>query len=123
MKRPKQLVELACARIAFANAALGPVEIHRHSEMSLCWLPLLGALSEVVPVSCRTTACSGLVAQDKSGNPSRNSTPGPTLRELPRDWVSVLPPDGPLTTIERWEQVFSQAAASDWPDGIVLLCC
>ena len=41
----------------------------------------------------------------------------PVLRELPRDWVRVLPPDAPLTTIERWQQVFSQATASDWPDG------
>jgi hypothetical protein len=40
------------------------------------------------------------------------------LQELPRDWTRVLPADAPLTTVERWEQVFSQANASDWPDGI-----
>jgi hypothetical protein len=51
MKRPQELVELACARIRFANAVIGPIEIHGHSEMSPCWRPLLHALSEVVPVT------------------------------------------------------------------------
>ena len=41
MKRPQDLVELSCARIGFAKAVLGPVEIHGHSEMSPCWRPLL----------------------------------------------------------------------------------
>jgi hypothetical protein len=34
MKRPTELVEFACKRFAHAKAALGPVEIHGHSEMS-----------------------------------------------------------------------------------------
>ena len=42
----------------------------------------------------------------------------PVLRELPRDWTRVLPPDAPLTAIERWEKVFSQTDGEDWPDGI-----
>jgi len=37
---------------------------------------------------------------------------------LPRDWTRVLPKEAPLTTVERWEQAFSQADASDWPDGV-----
>jgi hypothetical protein len=50
MKRPQDLVELARARIGFAKAVLGPIEIHGHSEMSPYWRPLLAALSEIVPV-------------------------------------------------------------------------
>jgi hypothetical protein len=50
MKRPKELVDLACGRIGYAKIVLGPVEIHGHSEMSPCWRPLLRELSEVVPV-------------------------------------------------------------------------
>ena len=37
---------------------------------------------------------------------------------LPRDWTRVLPKEAPLTIVERWEQAFSQADASDWPDGV-----
>ena len=51
MKRPKELVELACGRIRHAAAVLGPMEIHGHSEMSPCWRPLLVALTTTVPVA------------------------------------------------------------------------
>ena len=51
MKKPRALVDLACARIAHAPAVLGPIEIHGHSEMPVCWRPLLRALADVVPVS------------------------------------------------------------------------
>jgi hypothetical protein len=51
MKKPKILVDLACARIAHAPAVLGPIEIHGHSEMPVCWRPLLQALADVVPIS------------------------------------------------------------------------
>jgi hypothetical protein len=51
MKRPQDLVELALARIGFAQAVLGPIEVHGHSEMSPCWRALLLALSEIVPVT------------------------------------------------------------------------
>jgi hypothetical protein len=51
MKRPIELVERACERVAYAKAALGPVEIHGHSEMSPCWRPLLGKLAETLPVA------------------------------------------------------------------------
>jgi hypothetical protein len=37
---------------------------------------------------------------------------------LPRDWARVLPKEAPLTNVERWEQAFAQADASDWPDGV-----
>jgi hypothetical protein len=37
---------------------------------------------------------------------------------LPRDWMRVLPKEAPLTTMERWEQAFAQADASDWPAGV-----
>ena len=50
MKRPRDLVELACSRVRYAAAVVGPVEIHGHSEMSPCWRPLLAALTTVVPV-------------------------------------------------------------------------
>jgi hypothetical protein len=42
----------------------------------------------------------------------------PALRDLPWDWTRVLPPDAPLTAMERREKVFGRTAASDWPDGI-----
>jgi hypothetical protein len=51
MKRPQELVELARARIGFAQIVLGPIEILGHSEMSPCWRSLLRALAEVVPVA------------------------------------------------------------------------
>jgi hypothetical protein len=51
MKKPKVLVDLACAGIAHAPAVLGPIEIHGHSEMPVCWRPLLQALADVVPLS------------------------------------------------------------------------
>ena len=51
MKRPRDLVELACSRIRHAPAVIGPVEIHGHSEMSPCWRPLLAALTTTVPVA------------------------------------------------------------------------
>src|SRR5205085_5619231 len=28
----------------------------------------------------------------------------PMLHDLPRDWTRVLPPDAPLTALERWQQ-------------------
>jgi hypothetical protein len=223
MKRPQNLVELARARIAFAKAVLGPVEIHGHSEMSPCWRPLLAALSEIVPVTwiagsrhvpgwirqmraeIRTEAASKaqpvlyscahphhevveafrwvrVLLAEGTARPqeiaiaaaspadfddhvlalSRDCNipvhfvhgtkavagrdgqlaaalaevlvkglsqekvrrlfamlPGNSqaLRDLRRDWTRVLPPDAPLTALERWEQVFARTAASDWPDG------
>jgi PD-(D/E)XK nuclease superfamily len=50
MQKPKALVDLACARIAHAPVVLGPIEVHGHSEMPVCWRPLLPALADVVPV-------------------------------------------------------------------------
>ena len=44
-------------------------------------------------------------------------THSPALRELPSAWARILPSDAPLTTVERWEQVFSQTSASEWPEG------
>ena len=60
MKRPTELVELACKRIAYAKAALGPLEIHGHSEMSPCWRPLLGKLAETLPVTSRAALTTRL---------------------------------------------------------------
>ena len=37
---------------------------------------------------------------------------------LPPDWTRVLPPNAPLTTVERWEQAFAQSDASHWPEGV-----
>jgi len=51
MKKPKALVDLACSRIAHAPAVLGPIDIHSHSEMPVCWRSLLRSLAEVVPVT------------------------------------------------------------------------
>ncbi|HEY5127289.1 MAG TPA: hypothetical protein VIJ35_08315 [Bradyrhizobium sp.] len=51
MRKPKALVDLARARIAHASTVLGPIEIRGHSEMSVCWRPLLGVLPDVVPVT------------------------------------------------------------------------
>ena len=50
MKRPKELVELACSGIHHAPAVIGPVEIHGHSEMPPCWQSLLAGLTTTVPV-------------------------------------------------------------------------
>jgi PD-(D/E)XK nuclease superfamily len=51
MKKPKALVDSACSRLAHAPAVLGPIEIRGHSEMPVCWRPLLGALADVVQVT------------------------------------------------------------------------
>jgi hypothetical protein len=50
MKRPAELVELARSRMRHAPAVLGEVEIHGHSEMPLCWRPLLSSLAQVISV-------------------------------------------------------------------------
>jgi hypothetical protein len=260
-RRPQDLVALACARIRFAKAVVGPVEIHGHSEMSPCWRPLLQALSEVVPVTwiagsrhipewlaaggvgkgahdlpsprgqiVRAPCPRGNSTSDdlptlRSGGieirtePSSNAEPvlyscahphhevieafrwmrgllaagtarpeeiaiaaaspadfddhvlalsrdcnipvhfvhginavagrdgqlaaalaevlvkglsqervrrlfamlprhAPALRDLPPDWTRILPADAPLTSLARWEQVFTRTAADDWPEGI-----
>ena len=51
MKKPKVLVDRARGRIAHAPAVLGPIEIHGHSEMPVCWRPLLFALASSVQVT------------------------------------------------------------------------
>jgi hypothetical protein len=224
MKRPKELVELACGRICHAPAVIGPVEIHGHSEMSPCWRPLFAALTTTVPVvwvagsrsaplwldammidirreapkdtelhlfSCATPQHEALeafrwmreliaggkarpeeiaiAAASRAGFDdhmmalsadanipihfvhgvkavtNRDGQTAAALAEtlikgvsqervrrlfallhdaskaiagLPRDWTRVLSKEAPLTTVERWEQAFSQAEASDWPDGV-----
>ena len=224
MKRPKELVGLACARIAFAKTVLGPVEVHGHSEMSPAWRPLINALSEVVPLSwiagprhvpdwLHETKAQIRISHSSGSQPILFSCANPQhevieafrwarellasgaarpeeiaiaaasptdfddhvfalsrdanipiyfvhgtkavserdgqnaaaladvlvkgisqerirrlfalthsnssfLRELPYEWTRVLPPDAPLTAIERWEQAFSQVNVSDWPEGI-----
>ena len=50
MKKPKVLVEHACARISHAPAVLGSIEVHGHSEMPVCWRSLLLGLAKIVPV-------------------------------------------------------------------------
>jgi hypothetical protein len=223
MKKPKALVDLARARIAHAPAVLGPIEINGHSEMPLCWRPLLGALADVVQVtwvagprsvpdwvdgkriqiqrtepngttpelySCATPQhevleafrwMRALLAEGKvkpeeiaiaaaspadfddhvlalsqdanlpihfvQGIKAVTTTDGQTaaaladvlvkgisqervrrllrrlhgtraIADLPQDWPRVLPTDAPLSTVERWEQAFAQAAPGDWPDGV-----
>jgi hypothetical protein len=49
-KKPKTLVDLACERAAYASVLLGPIAIRGHSEMPVCWRPLIDALSNVVPI-------------------------------------------------------------------------
>jgi hypothetical protein len=51
MKKPKALVDLARARLNYAPAVLGSIEIHGHSEMPLCWRSLLPELAKIVPVT------------------------------------------------------------------------
>jgi hypothetical protein len=50
MQKPKDLVEIACKRIDYARTLLGPVAIRGHSEMPVCWRPLVEALSDFVAV-------------------------------------------------------------------------
>jgi hypothetical protein len=42
----------------------------------------------------------------------------PALRDLPPAWTRILPADAPLTSLDRWEQVFARTAVDDWPEGI-----
>ena len=208
---------------ALANA-VGPIEIHGHSEMSPCWRPLLDALARTVPVawvagprsvppwlddkkielrreethapeqllfSCanpqhealeayrwmRDLLASGkakpediavaaaspvdfddhMMALSGDANLPVNFVHGikaVTVRDgqaaaalaetlikgisqdgvrrlfallhgtstatsdIPRDWTRVLPKDAPLTTIERWEQVFAQVKPEAWPESV-----
>ncbi|WP_245286563.1 PD-(D/E)XK nuclease family protein [Bradyrhizobium sp. ARR65] len=51
MKTPRVLVDLALNRLIHAPAVLGPVEIHSHSEMPVCWRRLVLALANCVPVA------------------------------------------------------------------------
>ena len=41
----------------------------------------------------------------------------PALRDLAPEWPRILPSDAPLTTVERWQQVFARTTAGDWPNG------
>ena len=50
MKRPAELVDLARSRIRHAPTILGEVEIHGHSEMPVCWRPLLFVLARATSV-------------------------------------------------------------------------
>ena len=224
MKRPKELVDLACDRMHYAEIVLGPIEIQGHSEMSPAWRPLLSALSETVPlfwiagprhvpdwltgtrVEIRIEAPSRVqpilfscanpqhevleafrwvrkILASETARPEEIAiaaaspadfddhvlalaheanipihfahgtkavaerdgqtaaalaevlikgisqervrrlfalvhSNSPMLQELPRDWAHVLPPDAPLTALERWEQVFTQLDTSDWPEGV-----
>jgi hypothetical protein len=77
MKRPEELVELACGRIRHAPAVIGPVEIHGHSEMSPCWRPLLAALATAVPVVW--------VAGSRSAPPWLGAMMIDIQREAPKD--------------------------------------
>lgn len=51
MMRPCDLVEHAVARIEYAPAVLGPIEIVGQTEMSPCWRPLLLALTRHIPIT------------------------------------------------------------------------
>jgi len=42
----------------------------------------------------------------------------PALRDVPPGWMRILPPDAPLTTVERWEHLFGRTGATAWPGGI-----
>jgi hypothetical protein len=42
---------------------------------------------------------------------------GPALRDLPGEWTRLLPADAPLTSVERWARVLTQADDAAWPDG------
>ncbi|MET4799151.1 hypothetical protein ABIA96_001718 [Bradyrhizobium sp. LB11.1] len=42
---------------------------------------------------------------------------GPALRDLTGEWTRLLPADAPLTSVERWERVLTQADAAAWPQG------
>lgn len=223
MKKPRTLVDLALNRLVHAPAVLGPIEIHSHSEMPVCWRPLVLALANCLPVvwvagprsvpdwiigknveirpsppsgivptvySCATPQhevleafrwMRSLLAEGKAkpediaiaaASPadyddyvsalSREAnipthfvqgvkavaTPaGQTaaaladvlvngisqtrvrrllarldgtkfIAELPRDWTRVLPAEAPLSSLERWKQVFSSIEATAWPDGV-----
>jgi hypothetical protein len=222
MKRPGELVELASKRVGYAKTAIGPVEIHGHSEMSPCWRPLLGKLTEIVSVTWiagprhvpawlretkvrvleeaakpyQPTPCSCANQQHEvvealrwmrsllaNGTPSAEiaiaaASPGEfddhllaqsrdanipvhfvhgvnaiasadgqaaaalaevlakgisqervrrlfsllrgtsVLRDLPAEWTRLLPADAPLTTVERWEQLFARFEPANWPNGI-----
>lgn len=223
MKKPRTLVDLALDRLIHAPAVLGPVEIHSHSEMPVCWRRLLLALTDRVPVvwvagprsvpdwvmgknieirqsppsgiapdvySCATPQhevleafrwMRSLLSDGKAkpediaiaaANPADYddyvsalsheanipihfvqgvqavATPaGQTaaaladvlvngisqarvrrllrrldgtdcIAALPRDWTRVLPADSPLSTLERWKQVFASVEPTAWPGGV-----
>ena len=40
------------------------------------------------------------------------------IEGLPGEWTRLLPQDAPLTTLDRWKQVFAALEASDWPEGV-----
>ena len=42
----------------------------------------------------------------------------PALSGLTRDWVRALPSDAPLTTVERWRQVFAGIEPAKWPEAV-----
>jgi hypothetical protein len=50
MKKPRTLIDLALSRLIHAPAVLGPIELHSHTEMPVCWRRLVLALANCVPV-------------------------------------------------------------------------
>lgn len=40
------------------------------------------------------------------------------VSQMPQDWGRVLPPDAPLTTLDRWRRAFAAVAPSSWPEGV-----
>lgn len=223
MKKPRTLVDLALNRLIHAPAVLGPVEIHSHSEMPVCWRRLLLALANCVPVAwvagprsvpdwiigknieIRQSPPSGIApdvcscatpqhevleafrwmrslladgkakpediaiaaaspadyddyvsAQSQEANIPVHFVQGiqaiatpagqtaaaladalvngisqvriqrllrrldgtESIAALPRDWTRVLPADAPLSTLERWKQVFVSVEPAAWPGGV-----
>ncbi len=130
MKRPRDLVELACSRVRHAAAVVGPVEIHGHSEMSPCWRPLLAALTTVVPVTWVAGARSTPSWLDGMNIDVRRKPPNNPIRQL----LSCATPQHEALEAFRWmrellisgkappeEIAIAAASPADFDDAMLAL--
>ncbi len=130
MKRPRDLVELACSRVRHAAAVIGPVEIHGHSEMSPCWRPLLAALTTVVPVTWVAGARSTPSWLDGMNIDVRRNPPNNPERQL----LSCATPQHEALEAFRWmrellasgkarpeEIAIAAASPTDFDDAMLAL--
>lgn len=125
---PRELRDAALARVEFAPAVLGQVELERLSFVPLVWRPLLAALSDVVDLSWRRPGTRAV--EWFCGRVSFEELPPSAAWEV----VSCAGPQGEVTESLRWAReliasgrarpedvAITAAATSEWDEHFLAL--